>query len=881
MNGRDARSAIRRCLLSLAVVSIFSVGCPPSVPGGGGGGGGQGGATELPDFVDSGDPPFEGDDGTSPQLYEFVYGVQTSVELPSGVDLSLQNLRVVSAAGAATIGSNGSVTPGLPGFNLFLTQVVDSSDRVILYGYTVSAGSPWPINAESTAIALLYFSLGGWTLPDALARNDILIDLRNSYRDILAELTGAIESAMRDDPRAIHNGHSLIRDALAEAKTAILALGTTTTAKRPALRNKTGPSLQSGGSSLLGFVTTDPDRTTPQSGIYLRTSLDSDGITPLNRYRRRAKLYAYLTARETSSGGAEEIDPIRQVEGPVDLLPAGTYSAGDGFIAKAAGSVENWDPTKSELVLLSDEMTGVPGEESSTAWFDIVVLGPALDGPDVPPLLDMPRYEDQRAEWLSAIDELRWKTFLFDFFVPVIDEIGIGGMILQPTSTSAATFAALRALVEPKLTSAGITIRTTAGYGAALDHCLTLFKEDADFRNGYLSIMKRSLGTANAAANYDGIGKNALRALQSMLGGVIEDGSKGPDLGAIYTQLQKSNEADLWRATVSKVTIHPKAPEVTKQLTRTRLSAKVATSEARTYCYRWNSPSAYGYLAEVKGIQSGPDFSSNEDAVFYTSSPNQVSEQELDPVTVTVYDVTDLGGAASDCTEHAGLGNLVGTSTVTVRGRARTDPCEEFDPSSYNRGPITLAVSPSRVWPGDEVTVTVSYDFSQTPVASAQVFLYLPRACGYCLLGDRCMCGPDELAELLYDGTTARYNVGQQELITSVGRNDSEGIPGLGVSCAWELMPTFLLPDPDVPEVITHEFTYVFHRSNFPCLSDSGVCCPFLTRDPFLNTGEEFWSGNFVMAREVGGGADGMAVQILDLGVDTSFEYGVTDECAE
>ncbi len=190
-----------------------------------------------------------------------------------------------------------------------------------------------------------------------------------------------------------------------------------------------------------------------------------------------------------------------------------------------------------------------------------------------------------------------------------------------------------------------------------------------------------------------------------------------------------------------------------------------------------------------------------------------------------------------------------------------------------------MTISPNVVLPGDEVTITVSYDFAQTTAPVVQMFIYLPRACTYCLVSNQCLCGPDELNSLYYDGGTDRYNVDQDRFISGVGRNDDEGILGLGTPCAWALTPIFSLPDQDVPEVITHSFTSVFNRANWPC-REFGCYCPQLIDDPNQSNDEQIWYGNFVMAREIGAG-NRIAVQILDVGVDLAFEPDVTDPCEE
>lgn len=858
--------------------------------GGGGGGGGGGSVIDVPDFVDSSDPEFAGSEEVPQEFFVNVVGQTGKVELPTGVNLALTDLQLVSAEGAAEIAADGTVTPTLPGLERYLTQVVDSSDRIILFGYAQSAGStPLPINAKSTAVALLYFALGAWTLPGDLARGDVIRELNFSYNEIVDELTATIEDAMRDNSRAINDGDERVISAVVAARDEILASADGPIAKVVKDHAKIGPNLQNGDAAALGFITTDPERTVAQSGIFLRTSLSSDGITPLNRYRRRAKLFAYLTATESAGGEIMALDPIEYAAGPVDILPAGNNSSDKGLLEQAIDGDASWDPTFSETIRLVDEEVVLPGDdpivpdESDTAirHFDIVVLGPALDQASTSSVVDDPRFAAQRAEFLAVIDDLEWRTFLLDYFVPLIDECGVGTVIITPDVTTDARVAALRALVEPVITGAGLSLKTAQDYSMALVLCLEEFKNNTTFRNSYLAIMKRSLGQANSTLSYNAVGERTVRTLLSIVGGVVIVGVPDVgDVGAVYAHLQNSHEADLWEATISRVTVYPRQPEVTKQATRVRLSAKVGANEGRMFCYEWNSPSAFGYLSEIQGTQVDPTIFTDEDAINYTATPTAINNNDLDEVTVTVYDVTDADGATSNCAQNAGLGVKVGSAAVTVYGRDLTDPCPDFDLSLYNRGPLTMSVSPGRVLPGDEVTVTLSYDFGQTTAASAQVFLYLPRACSSCLT-DACMCGPAEQAGLLYDGgATPLYNVQQQGTVSGIGRIDAQGVPGLITDCVWELSPIFSLPDPEVREVITSEFTYVFHQANYPRQEGLGPVCPALYPDPFAPA-EMGWRGLFVIAREFAGGANGMATQLLDLGTDPGFDFEVTDPCDE
>lgn len=884
---RAASFALVAIVLPACALLLSAAGCQSSASNGGGG---SDGGVDIPDFADSDDPSYDGADTVPQQFYESVEGLATRVELPSGVSLSPASLRVVTTAGETQVGSDGSVTPKLQNFGSLLTEVVDGSGNIVLYGYVQAAGAtPPPINARSTAVVLLYFALGSWALPDKLARGEVIRELEVSHDEIVDDLAAVIEQAMRGNPEAIQDADASILAAVSTAKQAILASDAAGSAKSAQRAGELSPKAQAGTAAAAGFVSTDPDRTVGQSGIYLRTSYSSSGIVPLNRFRRQAKLYAYLTGTESGDGVLTTLDPIEYATGPIDITPAGGYSAESGLVSRLASGDSNWDSTKSSQFFLTGDGTdsqaddsGIPdGGDTAVSHFDVVVLGPALDGPAVPPLLDEPRFTEQRSEFLAVIDELEWKTFLLDYVVPLIDEVGIGEATYTPTVTTDARIAALRALVEPLIAAQGITIRTTEGYQDAMVLCLDAFKTDTAFRNGYLSIMKRSLGSANNSLNYNEVNKRAVRALLSALSGIIiTEGVKAPDVSFVYSHLQRSHEADLWRVTLRKVVIYPGEPEVTKQATRIRLAAKVATSD-RSLCYEWSSPSGYGYISEIQGTQTGPTFLSNEGAVSYTSTPNQINNNDLDPVTVTVYDVTDEPDASANCALNAGLGVSLGADTVTVYGDGEEHTCEGLDLSLYNNGPLTMTVSPGRVLPGDEVTVTLSYDFAQTDGGTAQVYLYLPFACSNCATGE-CICGAEELDGLLYDGgATAPYNVDQTFGVTSgIGGDPSQSVPGLSTACAWQLAPIFTLPDPDVKEVITHQFTYVFNRHNYPRKPGLGPVCASLIPDPYSPL-DMVWYGNWVVARTIGIGPNGIAAQLLDIGEDPTFEFGVNDPCDE
>lgn len=890
------------CLVLVACLAIAA--CTPTGGGGGGGnggglgggdngnddgGGGDGGGTgggpvEVDDspFVDSGAPPFEGSDDVTQFLYGSLDGAPGRVVLPDGVDISLSQLRVVNSLTETAIAADGTFTPTVPGFATFLSSVVNASGRIMLLGYTQTpGGTPPDISAESTAAVLLYFALGGPALPERTDRDTLRSEIRFDFPEITGALVAEIEEAMRRNPTAIGDRDASIVSALRAAKADYFTAAAQTELKS-VTRKGIGTRQQDGTGPLAGYLTTQPSTYVRQSGVLLRTDDAADGLTALNQFRRRGMLYVYLSGYETASGERVDVSPVQLVHGPLDIIAAGSPSQSSGFgptlsVSLAAMGGSAWTPVESAEILLLGQ------DEAAATFFDVVLIGAALDQTETPEFFLEPRFSDARVTWVNPQIDLQWKTFILDFFLPAMEELAFGLSQPVPPSTEADAVTAFRGLIEPLLSANSITITTTAGFEAALELCSNEMRTNATFRNDFLSIVRRTYGALNDFFDYNFLSQSFVNLLSSMAGVAIDEIiDEALDVGTFLPHIQQSHEGDLWEVTLSGVRLLPSEPIVSMGSPIATLGASTAGSVDRVLCYNWSTNGARGFLKERTGFQTGMSFTSAEAGIDYEALPNGLVDGDMDTVSVTVFDITDVSGATSDCTGSTGAGVFLGSAEVTVRGDLSTGSCDTLDLTPYQvDGGFTLSVSPRRVRPGDFVTVTI------TAPGGSNLSVYLPLACHTCPNGvslpdinpayEECSCGPTN--ELLYNfGDTPVYNASQAQFAL-LGGDPANELWVLRPACAWMLNLIFSAPDGS-NEPVTQSVSYRVSNDWAPCPIDNPRCsCPYLGYAFDDSTNELAWRGHFVIVRGGVFSSGGFAAEVLELATDINYDRFTFDPC--
>ncbi len=914
-------------LLPIVVTLSLVIGCP--APGGSGNGGPSGGGNDNGGGGGTGNAPGDGDGGAAPQpsndpfpdsdeisaLFQNPVTAYGKVELPDGFSLKASQLKLVTMAGETSPTDDGSYDTELSVLSgtRTLTAVIDSRRRVVLLGHIYPYdNSRNPINTESTAIALLYFALGGWTTPQDTF-DEMYNTIKYDYSESVALITATLDEALADDPGALADGDERILNAIRAAQDSLLAQVS------ESLKTTAGPEKISTAhyqsSSAGGFITTSPGQTTAQNGVIMRSDATTGGLYALNQAPRRGVILRYQTGYE-SGGTRTDLSPVELVGGEIIVPSAYTTGTSNGLFSNIETQLDGGYPWKK---IATEAFSLGMRDGASVTHYDLLLLSSTLDKTPSSTLFDDPKYVLEREGWRTRLDDLRAETFYIDYLIPVAETWAVGAGMLPddipdipfidnqpdkpdqsgqttilglPDTTRTAMLDATRALCDPVLTSGGINLDTASGYSQGLAAILNKAGTDATFRGALTDILYRAYGVNNTAfLNFSRMEQSLYNmATTFSLMASVQYGIGKVSLGSVTEQLQSSEPIAVWRATVSAVRLLPSKPVVTEKYPIERLVAQVNGSSDRQFCYRWSTTGRIGTLVGTETDDSGTAFSSSGDNVDYVADPGGISKtDDLDSVTVEVYDVTSAGGNG-DCNANAASGVLIGSATATIEGDERDDACvaTSFDPDRYNvPGPITLRVSPRTVLPGDTVTVTIDYDFSAAGAdssSSAGVNVYLPLGCSFCWNPERrCICTQEDRSTLRLDGQSGPPNVNTTEFVTGIGGDPADAnFRPLRSTCLTGFSPLyFSLPDPDVREVVTHTIEYRISPDFHPCPLDRPDCfCPVLIQEPVYSSTGLVWSGPFVIA-QAGSFSSGLAVELLNMGTDPSYDPETALYCPE
>lgn len=863
----------------------------------GGGGGSDGGDASQPDSE-----PFPDSDGVA-AIFQTTQPLNGVVQLPDGFDLSATDLKVVSLNADMPVSAggtfNGEIT--VPSGTRSLTAVVDSRNRVVLLGHIHPFDNARnPINTESTAIALLYFALGGWTTPyDTF--DDIYDNIRYDYATAVDIVESALNAALADNPAALAEGDERINNAIQEAQDILLTASNALTAKHASPKAKFAPvNLQSAE----GFITAMPGPTTAQNGLFLRNDTAGGGLVGLNTLPRRGRFLTYKTGFE-SGGIRTDLSPVELVGAPVSVPSAFTTGSSGGILFNLETQLDGGFPWKN----ISTESFSIDMHPGATVtYYDILLLSATLNHAGLSPLFQEPKYAVEDDRWMTELADLQNETFYLDYLIPVAEIWALGASLLPedapdlalpdesqvqdtsgsravlglPDATRIAMLTETQALCDPVIS--GISLTTAQGYSDALGAILARAGSDSSFRAALTDILYRAYGPNNHSfLNFPRMQQGLLNMASTFsLVASVQFGIGKVSLGSVTEQLQASTDISRWSATVSAVRLLPASPVVTEKYPTEPLSAQVNGAHDGEFCYRWSTSGRIGTLIGGGTGEEGTMFSSASGQISYVADPGGISKTpNLDSVTVEIYDMANLAGGTADCDNNAASGLFVGSATVTIAGDERDDACvnTNFDPSLYNvPGPLTMSVSPRTVLPGDTVTVTINYDFAAAgtdPSGYASVAVYLPFGCSFCWSPERrCICNQEDRATLRVDGQDNPGNVSTTEFVTGIGGGVADpNFRPLRSTCLSGFSPlNFILPDPEVREVITHVIEYRVSPDFTPCPLDRPDCyCPRLIQEPVYTSTGLVWSGPFVIA-QAGLFSSGLAVELLNMGTDPAYD---------
>lgn len=347
----------------------------------------------IKDLIDDGD----GDPIAIP--YEMA---EVKVVLPPGSTVDLSTMSVVTLGQSAKL--NDTDIGELP-FNansIELGYLIDADNNILLLG--LISDDRKEISVKTTAEAILYYGLGYYLLPDR-AKKPFLEGVGQ-----IDDFAGFVEDI----------GELFVEDPLQYSKGAYLQV----------LNEKiAGISTQKKSSFLEGRIFVENGSKGIKSGIQL-SSLDSVHIQLQNALPRRTQVFIYKKSIRNRNGQVVEISNYSNA-------PLNTFKFGpNGFDeikeieVGTALSVVNAQAAAVENIVTTEPLH-LPVNPSSefAAQYEVVVVGPGI-------VKDS--FEDIERDMTSlertAYEELVKKTFVLDYLLPTLLDIGGNKALLPPFS---------------------------------------------------------------------------------------------------------------------------------------------------------------------------------------------------------------------------------------------------------------------------------------------------------------------------------------------------------------------------------------------------------------------------------------------------------------
>lgn len=342
------------------------------------------------------------------------------VTLPAGSALLATDLTVTGAMGSAPVGADGKFTLTQPDTGSALVMAQDKQDRVVLLGRVDPASGIGEISAKETAVTLLYYATGAWSLPHE-SWSQALALIRNSPQ--AAQLESVIAARVAADPGALSSGDAQIKAALTQAVDGLITPGTIPTR---GVQTNAGPARQAQPQALSRvsitrtpstIVINSPSGNATQSGLEARLNTNGDGIVLTNHFRRHSYYFLYQTSYDDANGTNHPIAPWKEISKGYISSINGFYgvlgSIADGAIAHIPGQEGH-----SAYVPYDTDPIDVPVSptDAKTCYYTLVSVGPGV-GQVIPNDLIG---NSLSATWEDARFKMNALTFVVDFLMPVV-----------------------------------------------------------------------------------------------------------------------------------------------------------------------------------------------------------------------------------------------------------------------------------------------------------------------------------------------------------------------------------------------------------------------------------------------------------------------------
>ncbi len=658
-----------------ALGALSAAGCSSSGGGAAGPDAADGDLSATPDTVVSAD----GDGGP---IFAPTEATGTVV-LPEGVALKLADLRVRTGLGDAKIGADGVFRATVGGAGDSLAMVVDADGNLIMLGF-IDPARPTPVNARSTAAALVWFGFHLYGLPPDVSRPMLRLIEQHKYLPQLADAFGYL---LAEDPTLLMHDNADLRDSLVNVLQLMAQIGDDPSPGTQRAAATTGDNN--------AIVTVEPS--TPLSGVLVGPNPSGNGLQVTNMSRRTAWYYVYRVGYEDELSQKTEIEPELIREGFVqstngltgtvgtlkDALTGGLDFGPRGLAEPIGLNV----PDGQRRVYFQAVLAGafIPFYSKTPGWFD---SGDAL-----------------HQSWKTRAELMTTLSFVRDVLFPAVFSLVLPIQGAIQGQEDFATWVSLAQLVTSQVP--GVTTQIASGdFKGALSAMFLAMASNYELRNGVALVVvsfAETLSEKSAGTAMDTFMK------ANFLVAAADLAVAGVDIGLVVSDLKEANAVERWDVTAirAKVLLRSSVAELDPGTRATTLSATVPGAGPKDFfCYKWTLEGPGELSAFLPGPLTGSDkvaVSADPDMLYQVDEGDLVDGQ-LAVVTCEPYLKPDSG----DCT-YPPAGELVGEGKLAIRSRTdepKSCPASSFDMGWWQQedGGINLTVSGRA---GEDVTVTV------------------------------------------------------------------------------------------------------------------------------------------------------------------------------
>ncbi|WP_299547051.1 hypothetical protein [Seonamhaeicola sp.] len=507
--------------------------------------------------------------------------VKVDVILPEGMNIDLTSTTLSTLLLDAPVNSGGSAEVPFNTESPEIAYLSDANDNILLLGFI--RGSKDEISIATTAEVLYYVSLGTMFLPYELKQRFIAeIESFEGTQQLSEQLAGLA----KQDPLFLQKG--LYRDQLVDN-----------------IRNATKMDTVDIRSKRI-----DVNGADIRSGLQLK-DIDFQNITITNTLRRRAHAFVYKTAYKNNEGKETIIDD--NISG-TDVPMADTKITQTTAIREVLGVLADWAAGKGAefAETVSDPITLPLQENESEATYKVRVIGPSDEN------IDEKAFTTVEKEKLY---NLHLETFIFDWFLPVITDLGGHKKLVRDLSGQK---------VENILDFLGPAISSISSvyepikkgqYNVALDEFILSLYNNATGSNleeiliGLFTILGEKLDSDTFMQNTGFIGNGIKKTAKALE--IVDFGLKLVDYGRMIFENSKELEEWTAKAKASDILLSPNEKNVLPyQFTDFEVLKEPVPDEGAVLQYQWSTSGKYGTIRD-NHLHEGTSFQSIKDKISY------------------------------------------------------------------------------------------------------------------------------------------------------------------------------------------------------------------------------------------------------------------------